>query len=608
MAQDENLISFGKYISGLLGYIFSWRPNLIKALVGIVALDKSGLSWGALLEENARKYPENMAVKSEEGNYTYREYNDLVNRYANLFIKQGLKKGDTAVVFMENRPELLIVYSAAAKVGAVNSMINTNLREKSLTHAVNLNPGKFIIVGEEMIDPFMEVKSDIEQLDGRKFFFVEDREQGSAPDGFIDLKEAIKDSPSENPSTTKEVKPSDTIGYVFTSGTTGGKPKAAVITHKRAIGSMYMNGMVVLNMKPSDTMYVPLPFFHTNALLLSWPTCLAAGSALAIRRRFSASGFLEDVRKFKATAFCYVGEVCRYLMNQPEKPDDAENPLEKIIGNGLRPDIWKEFKKRFGIDKVFEIYSAAESNLLFVNILNLDCTVGTCLTPYAIVKYDAETEWPVRDGQGFMQRVEKGGTGLCISKITMLSPFAGYTSREETESKLFRDVFEKGDSWFNCGDLLMDIGYRHAQFVDRLGDTFRWKGENVSTTEVEEVANRFGQVEESTVYGVLMPGGDGRIGMASIIANTRLEDFDFKGLAGLFQKALPKYAVPRFIRFKSEFDKTATYKAKKYVLKQEGFDLDRVKDPVYVLLPGESEYKPFTAEIFQEIQKGKYRF
>jgi citronellyl-CoA synthetase len=318
--------------------------------------------------------------------------------------------------------------------------------------------------------------------------------------------------------------------------------------------------------------------------------------------------FLDDVRKYDATAFCYVGECCRYLMNHPEQPDDHDNPLVKIIGVGLRPDIWKQFKRRFGVKRVYEIYSAAESNLLFVNLLNLDCTVGMCFTPYAIVKYDLETGEPLRDQRGFMQRVGPGESGLVLSKITRLSPFSGYTSKKATEDKLIRDGFKKGDLWFNTGDLLRDQGYWQAQFIDRLGDTFRWKGENVSTTEVEKVANTFPQVSESAVYGVVMPGSDGRAGMASLIANTEIEDFDFNGLARLFSNSLPHYAQPKFVRIKAGFETTATHKIKKSALKQEGFDPDKISDPLFVLLPGESEYRPLTEEIHKEINAGRYKF
>jgi acyl-CoA synthetase (AMP-forming)/AMP-acid ligase II len=565
-------------------------------------------SWGSLLEENAQRFPQNMAVKSEEAFLTYEEYNCLVNQYAHSLLSQGVKKGDTVVLFLENRPELLIAYSANAKIGAINCMINTNLRREALLHCLTLNPAIAFVVGEEVVDAFEEVRGQLKLRGDQKVFFLQDRGNRPAPGGFIDLRDAVKESPDTNPATTREVKPRDPLAFVFTSGTTGGMPKAAIVTHRRVVSGCYFTGKAVMNVKPTDTIYVPLPFFHTNALALSWPCTLANGAAVALRRKFSASRFWDDVRKYNGTIFCYVGECCRYLMNQPARPDDRSHPLRTVIGNGLRPEIWKDFKKRFGISRVLEIYGAAESNLFFINLFNLDCTVGTCFIPYAIVKFDVDADEPIRDKNGFMQRVEVGEAGLLLGEITEKSPFSGYTKKEATEAKIFRDVFQKGDAWFNSGDLIRNIGYGHAQFVDRLGDTFRWKGENVSTTEVEQVANTFPQVSLSMVYGVAMPGSNGRAGMAAIVANSKLGEFDFKGLADHFRKALPSYAVPKFLRFKPDFEYTPTHKIKKTDAKREGFDPAIVADPVFVLLPGADQYVRLTPRLYGEIMANKYKF
>jgi acyl-CoA synthetase (AMP-forming)/AMP-acid ligase II len=371
---------------------------------------------------------------------------------------------------------------------------------------------------------------------------------------------------------------------------------------------MYWFGKIVMNLKPTDVHYCPLPFCHTNGLNVAWGSAAGCGTALAMRRRFSASQFWADTRKFKANSFIYVGEVCRYLMNQPARPDDRDNPIEAMVGNGLRPDIWMAFKKRFGISKVYELYGAAEAPLIFSNLLNLDCTVGMCLTPFAIVEYDTDADEPVRDEDGFMKKVATGEAGLLVAEISERMPFVGYTEKEETERKIFRDVFDKGDAWFNCGDLVFNQGYKHIQFVDRLGDTFRWKGENVSTSEVEQVVNSLDQVDQSTAYGVLIPGTDGRAGMLAIIPSTGLEVFDLKTLADTVRKALPSYAVPKFVRFKEEFETTGTHKIKKKVLRDEGFDPHVVDDPLYVLLSEGDEYQPLTKELYKEIVEGRHRF
>jgi acyl-CoA synthetase (AMP-forming)/AMP-acid ligase II len=606
--KDSDVITLTQYVKGRLK-LLPRLPSIMRNIRRLSEIDQRDQeSWGWMLEDNARRFPDNVAIKSEEATLTYRHYNERVNCYADYFISQGMKKGDTVAVFLETRPELLIIYSAVAKIGAINAMLNTNLHGDSLLHCINLNPADFLVVGEEVFDAFADIQPRLETDNEQALYFVPDKGQIPPPGGFIDLNEEVHKASIQNPPTTAAVKPRDTLAYVFTSGTTGGMPKAAVITHKRAVSGMYFTGRIVMNVKPTDTIYVPLPFFHTNALALSWPCVFANGAALAVRRKFSASRFLDDVRKYNATIFCYVGECCRYLMNQPAQPDDAWNPLRAIIGNGLRPDIWRDFKKRFGIAKVFEIYGAAESNLFFINMLNLDCTVGICPTPHAIIKYDVDADRPIRDSNGYMQRVDVGEAGLLIGEITDLSPFAGYTNREATEAKILRNVFAQGDAWFNSGDLIRNIGYGHAQFVDRLGDTFRWKGENVSTTEVEKVANTFPSVSLSMIYGVVMPGGDGRAGMAAILAETDADTFDFSGLAAHFQQALPSYAVPKFLRFRTQFEYTPTHKIKKVDARKEGFDPAKVSDPLYVLLPGASEYTPLTQELYEEIINGKYRF
>ena len=607
-SKNDGLISFFDYVKGWLPLI--WRlPTIISTRKQVLNVNlENRESWGSMLEENAAKFPDNPAIKSEEAWFSYRQYNEAVNRFANYFISKGLKKGDVACVFLENRPELLIVYSAMAKIGAINSMINTNLRQDSLKHCLSQHPAKIYIIGEEVIDAFEEVSAGLSLRPDQKLYYLPDKGQTPVPESFTELNVAVKDAAATNPDTTSTVRSADTIAYVFTSGTTGGMPKAAVISHGRVVRCMYFNGKIVLNLKPQDTMYVPLPFFHTNALALSWPTVFANGSAVAIRRKFSVSNFWSDVHKYNVTAWCYIGELCRYLMNQPPRPDDRDNPLTKIIGNGLRPDIWQNFKKRFGISKVYEIYGAAESNLYFVNHLNLDCTVGRCSLPYAIVKYDVDEDSAIRDEKGFMQKIDVGETGLLLGEISETNPFAGYTSMQATESKILRDVFQKGDAWFNTGDLIRDIGYGHVQFVDRTGDTFRWKGENVSTTEVEAVANTLPQVSLSSVYGVKMPGGDGRAGMIAVIPECKSLDFDLRKLCRHLQRSLPSYAVPKFVRLSADLECTATHKIKKVALKKEGFDPDVVNDALFVLLPDEPEYQPLTQEIYQNISEGKYKF
>jgi citronellyl-CoA synthetase len=566
-------------------------------------------SIGLRIEEHAMKYPDKLALLYEDERHTHKEFNELVNRYANYFLKIGLKRGDVAVVFVENRSEYMFIVIAMSKLGVVSSLINTNLRENPLIHSMRHTPGKLYLIGEELYHAFEDIKSRLELTDAQKerLFFLPDKGWMKTPEGYINLKEKIKDSDVNNPPTTSEILMKDPFVYIFTSGTTG-LPKAAILKNSSILTAMTWWGEMVAEMKTDDILYITTPLFHSHGIKVAFAATLYNGSAMAISRKFSASKFWDEARKFNATCFNYVGEICRYLYNQPPKPDDADNPIVKIIGNGLRPDIWLDFKKRFNIQAIREFYGATEDFVPnFANIHNLDKTCGVCLTSYAIVKYDMEADEPFRNEKGRMKKVRIGEVGLCLGQITDPDNFYMYKDEKATEKKVFRDVFRKGDMYINTGDLLRDIGYGHVQFVDRLGDTFRWKGENVSTKEVESVINTFEQIDMSSVYGVLIPHTEGRAGMVSIHKRNS-EEFDFKGFLSFVQKYLPHYAVPKFIRFITEFSFTATHKIQKIKLKKEGYNINEINDPVFVLLPESSEYISLTKEIYEGVTKGKYMF
>lgn len=393
--------------------------------------------------------------------------------------------------------------------------------------------------------------------------------------------------------------------YIFTSGTTG-MPKASVMTHYRWLAAMAGVGGLTLRLRRDDVFYCCLPLYHNNALTVCFSAILSSGATLALDRKFSASRFWDRVRHYDATVFCYIGELLRYLLNRPESAGDRNHRIRAITGNGLRPEIWEAFEQRFGITRIFEFYGASESNIAFINAFGVSQTAGFTPLPFAIVEFDAESETPLRDARGRLQRVAKGGVGLLISEVTARRPFDGYTDPAAGEKKLFRNVFKKGDVWFNSGDLVRDQGLRHIQFVDRVGDTFRWKGENVATGEVEGVLAKEAAIEHGVVYGVSVPGCDGRAGMAAITLKPGAA-FDGKALANRFDEALPAYAVPLFIRLQTEQQTTGTFKYRKVELKQEGFDPGVVGEPLYVLADREQGYQPLTAEVFARITQGGLR-
>jgi fatty-acyl-CoA synthase len=363
------------------------------------------------------------------------------------------------------------------------------------------------------------------------------------------------------------------------------------MTHYRWLGAMGGSGALGLRLRSSDTLYCCLPLYHNTALTLALAGVLSAGATLALGRSFSASRFWDEVIRYRATSFVYVGDICRYLLNQPESDTDRAHEVRVIAGNGLRPDIWDEFVTRFKIPRVFEFYGASESNTGFVNVFNIPKTVGLCPTPVAFVEYDADTGEPVRDEKGRVRKVGAGGPGLLLSKVTSLQPFDGYTDAEASEKKLVRNAFRDGDAWINTGDLMRPQGWRHAAFVDRLGDTFRWKGENVATTDVEAAVSASREVKAVTVFGVTVPDSDGRAGMAAVVLADPAA-FDGTSLASVVYERLPAYAVPLFVRVVESLEYTSTFKSRKGRLREEGYGPD-VKDPVYVLAGRKDGYVPY---------------
>jgi fatty-acyl-CoA synthase len=417
-----------------------------------------------------------------------------------------------------------------------------------------------------------------------------------------ELQRLAATAPTGNPATTAAVLAKDKAFYIFTSGTTG-MPKASVMTHYRWLRALAGFGGLGMRLSSNDTLCCCLPLYHNNALTVALSSVLNSGATLALGKSFSASKFWDEVIRYDATAFIYIGEICAYLLNQPPKDTDRKHKVRVIAGNGLRPAIWDEFTERFGIERVCEFYAASEGNTAFVNVLNVDKTTGICPTPVAFVEYDADTGEPVRGEDGRVRKVRNGEPGLLLSKVSSFQPFDGYTDKKASEQKLVRNAFRDGDVWFNTGDLMRSQGFGHAAFTDRLGDTFRWKGENVATTEVEAAVSTDSQIEEATVFGVEVPGAGGRAGMAAIQLKEG-EEFDGKALAKAAYDRLPGYAVPLFVRVVGELAHTSTFKSQKVDLRKEGYSSD-VEDPIYVLAGRDEGYVPFYDEYPDEVKAGK---
>ncbi|WP_116919611.1 long-chain-acyl-CoA synthetase [Tamilnaduibacter salinus] len=573
--------------------------------------ERKSVTLGSIIEHNASRHGDRPAVLYEDRRITYRELNEWANRIAHYLRAQGLSKGDSIAVFLENRPELLAFVIGAAKLGVACAMLNTSQKGRVLEHSINLIEPQMIVVGSELLEPFEAVRGQIRFGHDNPLLYLADadtrREFGDAPEGWVNLAEQVSQYPRHNPAVVNPPTMGDTAIYLFTSGTTG-LPKAAPGSHTKFVRAYGGFGLMSLNMGPEDVLYCTLPFYHGTALLVCWGSALAGGSAIAMRRKFSASAFWDDVRYFGATTFGYVGELCRYLLNQPASPKDRDHHLTKMIGNGLRPSIWKPFKERFGIETVAELYASSEGNIGFSNFFNIDNTVGFSTAPYALVRYHEGTRDPVRNQKGYMEKVRPGEPGLLLGQITKKWSFEGYTQKDATEKSILRDVFKKGDQWFNTGDVLKEIGFRHLQFVDRMGDTFRWKGENVSTTEVENIIDESGLVEEAIVYGVEIPGTNGKAGMATIVPQGPADQFDPDPLYRFLSENLPPYAVPVFVRVADAIEKTGTFKYKKVDLQKAGFDPSKGSGTVYAALPKRQGYVLVDEAVFGQIEDGDISF
>ncbi|WP_445937248.1 long-chain-acyl-CoA synthetase [Pseudomonas sp.] len=585
-------------------------PAIVKGLhIGNRSRGDYPVSLASCIEEAARDNPHGVALIQGEEQLSYAEFDRWANQLAHYLRAQGLRQGDSVALMFENRFELLAGVVACAKLGAVSALINSSQRGRVLAHSISLASPRMVLVGEELLDAFTEISAELALPADACHYFADRptwRDPGEAPAGWQHPAAVLQDYPVEAPLLERAVRADDPCFYIYTSGTTG-LPKAVVFNHGRFMKGYGAFGFAAVRLGRADRMYVSLPFYHGTAMVVCWGSVLAGQAALIMVRKFSASRFWDEVERHRATAFGYVGELCRYLLDQPARPSDAANPIRVMVGNGLRPSIWQAFKQRFAVERVVELYASSEGNIGFTNLLNLDNTVGFSPYPYAIVRYDQEREAPLREN-GHLLRVAKGEAGLLLGKITDKSPFHGYTNARDTERCILRDVFEPGDAWFNTGDLMRDMGFRHAQFVDRLGDTFRWKGENVSTTQVEAVLDGVAEVSETVVYGVEVANTNGRAGMASIRLACAPEDFDFQTLLTHLRQELPAYAVPLFLRLSAEMETTGTFKHKKAPLKEQAYDLERCSDPLYAWLPGSDRYVPLTRELQMAIAAGHYRY
>ncbi len=584
MADDT--VSLTDITAGLPGLLMDAPIMLRGALTGFIARRSAKTSIGKVFQDRAARYGDHVFIRFDDETWTYRQANETVNRYAAVLVERGVGRGDVVGIMLKNSPRMVLLMLAAVKLGAIAGMLNYHQRDQVLAHSVGLLNAKVLVGSDDLLTAVDE-----------------SRAQVSDPISVDELDRLAADVPTDNPAATSSVQARDKAFYIFTSGTTGA-PKASVMTHFRWLWALGGSGAFGLRLTSSDTLYCCLPLYHNNALTVALSAVVGAGATFALGKSFSASRFWDEVIGYDATAFVYIGEICRYLLNQPEKDTDRKHKVRVIAGNGLRADIWDEFTTRFNIPRVFEFYGSSEGNTGFVNVFNIPKTAGMCPTPVAFVEYDTETGAPVRDSNGRVRKVRDGKPGLLLSKVTSVQPFEGYTDDEASEKKLVRNAFRKGDVWFNTGDLMRPQGWRHAAFVDRLGDTFRWKGENVATTDVEAAVLADPNIETATVFGVEVPGTEGRVGMAAVVLHEG-KQFDGVSLANTVSERLPSYARPLFVRVVDSLEHTSTFKSKKGDLREQGYGPD-IPDPLYVLESREQGYVPYYDEYTGQVAAGSH--
>ena len=570
--------------------------------------DDMKTSLGLMFQTTAAKYPNKSAIVCGDSELTWAQFNALTNQFAHSLKHQGVARGDCVAVLIENRTELLCSIFALAKIGATAGMVNTGLTDRPLAHCIGIVESTKCLVGQELLAPIVAVKGDLELQDKDYLWVSDPLISAAAPDWATDFSATLADMPSDNLPETDEIVAGEIALYIFTSGTTG-LPKPAVIYHRKIMSAAKPYSTVGFHAKPSDRMYICLPLYHATGFLLGIGSCLHSGASMFVRRRFSASQFWPEVQKHQTTLFVYVGELCRYLAMAPECPEEKNNPLKTMLGNGLRPDIWDTFRKRFGVKRITEIYGSSEGNVSFLNILNKESTIGTGSVVVMLVKYDIENDEIVLDENGQVIEVEEGQAGLMLGQIDDRYKFDGYKNADATNDKILTDLREPGDRWFNTGDLIrrIDVGFSmglpHYQFVDRVGDTYRWRAENVSTNEVGEILNACDQIEISNVYGVDIPGAEGKAGMAAITLPPG-QQFNAAAFTDFVDRELPAFARPVFVRIEQEQDTTGTFKLFKGKLKQQAYHLDQVDEPIFVRQPKSKQYELLDRGFYEQLING----
>ncbi|XP_068108527.1 long-chain fatty acid transport protein 3 isoform X1 [Hyperolius riggenbachi] len=565
------------------------------------------VSLPGLFQLQLRSRPDVPFLLFREKRVTYRQLESSSNRAASA-LSPHTSPGDTLALLLANEPRFLTAWFALAKLGVTCAFLNTNIRRGALLHCLRACGARGLLTSPELFDvAVQEILPDLQEM-GLTVWVMG---AGDYPDDVINLQAQMDEASDSPPPAHLGVpkNPTDTAICIFTSGTTG-LPKAARISHLKTL--MCCVFYQLCGGRSDDVIYMSLPLYHKSGALLGIGGCLGIGATLVLKERFSASQFWNDCRKYNVTVFQYIGELVRYLTNQPQT-DSEPHKVRMAAGSGLRPDVWKEFTRRFGNLKIFETYGMTEFNISFFNYTGTPGAVGRGTYLYKkfcsfeLIRFNTLEGEPIRDSQGRCQITKTGETGLLISPVTTVSPFPGYVgNRELSEKKLLRDVFRKGDCYFNTGDLMVQDNLGFVHFQDRTGDTFRWKGENVATTEVSEIMSVLEFFQEVNIYGVSVPGYEGRTGMAAITLRPG-HQLDLDQVFAHVMEFLPPYARPRFLRVLEHMETTGTFRQQKQRLVQDGFSPLTISDPLYVLDESVRSYHLLTEDLYNKILSSEFR-
>ncbi len=570
----------------------------------------SDVLLGDVIEGLVDKHGERTFIIFDDQKITYRAFDARANRFARWGQSIGLKASDCVALFMENRPDYIAFWAGMAKIGVRTALINSNLTGAGLAHCIKVAEARALVMNAELASAFETARSLLTLDSG--IWYLGEASAGAPPINGQPLEQALGDVSEERPDKSARAghKAGEVALYIYTSGTTG-LPKAAKITSVRAQGLMaaFWAGVGV---HEDDRVLLTLPLYHATGGMCGVGCALYAGATLILRRKFSATHFWQEAIDNRATMIVYIGELGRYLMNQPPSPQERAHRVVKGFGNGLRADVWSEFVERTGIKRLVEFYGSTEGNVSF---FNLDGKIGAIgrippmlksILKARLVRFDIEKEEPVRGPDGLCIEAGPNEPGEAIGPISdnPRQRFDGYEDQAQTNKKIMRDVFAKGDVWFRTGDLLRKDKDGYIYFVDRIGDTFRWKSENVSTGEVEIAISSFPGVEHAIVYGVTVPGQDGRAGMAAIGSKAPI---DLKSLYSHLSRTLPAYARPVFIRFQQEADTTGTLKFRKVDLVATGFDPGKTTDPLFIVDNERGTYAAIDAGTFERVMSGTMR-